>query len=256
MGFTIAHGGVPDLKKRRYRMRLNNKIKLAIKQHAKDEAPKECCGFILENGETYKARNVSNDENKFSIAIEDYVSADNLGEINAVYHSHPEQGLSFSEYDKFNSISHGIIYVLYSMRDNSFTQFDPSLAAFNKYIGREFKIGKTDCWALVRDFYESELNIKFRDYYRDEKYKPRLKEYFDSGMKTLGFYFVDELQKYDCILFGRKKDPAPYHIGLYLGDDLILHQPEKSYSRVEEYTNKHKRLTDCIIRHKEWKTIA
>ena len=234
-------------------MRLNDKIKLAIKSHAKREAPKECCGFILSNGEVYEARNVSNDKNKFSISAKDYVSADGVSEIEAVYHSHPETEMGFSEYDKFNSINHEIIYVLYSMKDNSFTQFDPSLTTFNKYIGREFEIGKTDCFALIKDFYEFELNIKLNEHHRDEKYKQYLGKLFDVNFNSEGFGVVNEPQKYDCILFKERGGKFSNHIALYLGDDLILHQPQKSYSRVEEYTGKHKKLTNYIIRHKQWK---
>ena len=181
-------------------MILTNQIKNEIKLHAKEESPRECCGFIVDKIGAYKAKNISQEKNN-------------------------------------------------SMRDNSFSQFDPSLTTFHKYIGREFKIGETDCWQLVKDFYEDELNIKFKEYYRDKTYKSYLGKLFNLGMKTSGFYFVDQLQKYDCLLFGKE---TPFHIGVYLGGDLILHQPPNSYSRVEDYTEKHRKITKHIIRHHEF----
>ena len=231
-------------------MILTNQIKNEIKLHAKEESPRECCGFIVDKIGAYKAKNISQEKNKFKVDPEDFLSASRGGEILAVYHSHlKEDEPRFSEYDKFNSVSHDVLYILYSMRDNSFSQFDPSLTTFHKYIGREFKIGETDCWQLVKDFYEDELNIKFKEYYRDKTYKSYLGKLFNLGMKTSGFYFVDQLQKYDCLLFGKE---TPFHIGVYLGGDLILHQPPNSYSRVEDYTEKHRKITKHIIRHHEF----
>lgn len=230
-------------------MLLTEQIKFDIKSHAKEQAPKECCGFVLNEERIYRAKNTSTEIGKFSIDPEDFLLASKLGKISAVYHSHPkEEEARFSEYDKFNSISHNLLYILYAMKDNSFSQFNPSFTGFNKYIGREFEIGKTDCWQLVKDFYETELDIHFREYYRDENYKSCLGELFASGMETSGFYFVDQLQKYDCLLFGKK---TAFHIGVYLGNDLILHQPPNAYSRIESYTDKHKKITKHIIRHNE-----
>ena len=138
------------------------------------------------------------------------------------------------------------------MKDNSFSQFDPSLTAFNKYIGRKFKIGKTDCFALCRDFYKFELNIEVNAPTYDETWRSYLEDLFDKYFERAGFYEVNELQKYDCILFNRRRGEPSNHMALYLGDGLILHQPEKSYSRMEEYTSTHKKLTNHIVRHKQW----
>ena len=74
---------------------------------------------------------------------------------------------------------------------------------------------------------------------------------FDRNIEEGGFKKVENLNKYDCILFRKKEGTPSHHIALYLGDGLILHQPEKNYSRIEEYTSKHKKLTNYIIRHNE-----
>ena len=177
-----------------------------------------------------RARNVSEDNERFKISAQDYLQASELGDIKAIYHSHPSTKPSFSEFDKFNSISHNLIYVLYSMKDNSFTQFDPSLTEFNKYIGREFKIGKTDCYSLIKDFYESELNIQLSEYHRDKDFRSNLEDLFDKHFGKEGFYKADELQKYDCILFGRGKDSLSNHIALYLGGNLMLQKRIKHKS--------------------------
>lgn len=233
-------------------MTLSQDIKSFIKLHAKNEAPEECCGFILNDSTACKANNSSqNKSQRFSISAEDYLQAARLGKITAIYHSHPSTEATFSEYDKFNSINHNLIYVLYSLKDNSFSQFDPSLSSFNEYVGRNFDIGKTDCFGLMRDFYKAELNINLNNYKRDQDWKTYLSELFDKRFKTEGFEEVSQLQKYDCILFKSKKNGPSSHIAVYLGDGLMLHQPQKSFSRIEEYSERHKKLTNKIIRHNE-----
>jgi len=231
---------------------LNKNIKSEIKSHARSEAPKECCGFIIDDFGVYKVKNSSSQKDKrFKISAQDYVAATRLGKICAVYHSHPTTEAKFSEYDKFNSTNHKITYILFALKDNSFTQFDPSLSEFNEYIGRSFKIGETDCFALIKDFYEKELNINLNNYHRDENWKSYLNELFDKNFIEEGFEEVGDLQKYDCILTKSRINGPSSHIAIYLGAGLMLHQPQGSYSRVEEYSNRHKKITNKIIRHNE-----
>ncbi len=233
-------------------MILTEEIKNDIKIHAKEEEPRECCGFIVEKMGAYKAKNISQEKGKFKINPEDFLSASKLGEILAVYHSHLKEDESrFSEYDKFNSILHDYIYILYSLRDNSFSRFDPSLSNFNQYIGKTFKIGESDCYTLMRSFYQKELNISLNDYHRDGQWQTYLDRLFDSNFEREGFIEVTSLKKYDCILTKSRKNINSNHIIIYLGNDLILHQPPNSYSRIEEYTEKHKKITNKIIRHHE-----
>ena len=103
----------------------------------------------------------------------------------------------------------------------------------------------------MRDFYKAELNINLNNYKRDQDWKTYLSELFDKHFKTEGFEEVSQLQKYDCILFKSRKNGPSSHIAVYLGDGLMLHQPQKSFSRIEEYSERHKKLTKKIIRHNE-----
>ena len=207
---------------------------------------------MLRNGEAYRATNTASEDGKFRVSAEDYVLADSISSIEAVYHSHTNKDDStFSEFDKFNSVSHNVVYILFSMKDNSFTQFDPSLSSFNKYIGRKWEIGKTDCFTLIKDFYKNELNISLNEYHRDENYLSYLEKLFDKHYKREGFQKTNTLRKYDCILFSRREGSPSNHIAVYLGNGLMLHQPSKSFSRVEDYTKRHKLKTNYIIRHDE-----
>ena len=73
---------------------------------------------------------------------------------------------------------------------------------------------------------------------------------FEKHFEDEGFYEVSSLNKYDCVLFSNGKNKPCSHISIYLGNGLILHQPEKSYSRIESLTGRHLKLIKKIIRHK------
>ena len=84
-------------------MKLTENIKEKIKQHALEESPHECCGVIVSKGKKIsveRCKNISSaPEFHFKISPHDYVKCSNLGELVAVYHSHPsgEEGLSITD---------------------------------------------------------------------------------------------------------------------------------------------------------------
>jgi len=234
-------------------MIINTEIKKKIKAHARLEHPKECCGFIVDrDGELLcvQSKNTSFEENKFRTNPKDYLAAIRLGKIVAVYHSHTKGKERFSEFDKFNSINHDLTYVVFNTETNSLAQFSPKHSKFHKYIGREFEIKDKDCWSLVRDFYKTELSIPLINPHRDENWRSYLETLFDEQIWGEGFCEVDDIKKYDCLLFNKGGGKPSSHIAIYLGEDLILHQPARGYSRIESLTNRHKKLINKIIRHK------
>jgi len=235
---------------------LSGHIKKQIKAQYEKEFPKECCGLIVsDKGDLIcvPTKNDSLEKDLFRVNPRDYLQASNLGEIVAVYHSHTNGNQNFSEFDKFNSINHNITYVMYCPENNSLIQFSPSCGEFNNYIGRKFEIGESDCYSLVRSFYEAELGVSLGHHYRDKNWRSYLSDLFEKHFENEGFYEVDELKKYDCILFSNGKNKPCSHISLYLGNDLILHQPEKSYSKIESLTGRHLKLIKKVIRHKNVK---
>ena len=86
--------------------------------HAKDQDPKESCGLLLNirgKERYYPCRNLSmTDHQCFIIDPEDYVKADNTGEITAVVHSHPVTHLHLVRQIKLvvnKVIFHGILLI-------------------------------------------------------------------------------------------------------------------------------------------------
>ena len=75
---------------------LNKKTKTRIKEQSIREAPSECCGLIVKNERNkpvvFPCENVSKEkEDNYRISPEDYLAASELGDIEAVYHSHSKE---------------------------------------------------------------------------------------------------------------------------------------------------------------------
>lgn len=237
---------------------LSKDLKRRIIKHSFRDLPKECCGFILENRrelQVFECLNSSaSPEIFFSISPQDYAKANLLGKIIAVYHSHPKGGY-FSEYDKTNSINHNLPFILYCVKSNSFSFFDSSLSCFSRLLGRKFSLENSNCFTLVKDFFEEELNIKINEYKATEDEIRNNINFFEANYEKEGFLKVDNLdgiRRHDVILMKKKGEKFSSHVAIYLGKDLILHQPLNAFSRVESYSNVHKKLTSFAVRHKSF----
>ena len=69
-------------------------FKLAAKQHALEEAPKEACGIVV-NNIYYPCKNISDTpENTFAIHPKDFLKARSKGKLQYIVHSHPAGGLA------------------------------------------------------------------------------------------------------------------------------------------------------------------
>lgn len=66
----------------------------AIRAHAAEQYPKECCGLLLSIGRKQKyfpCRNIASEPNdEFRLDPEDYAAAEDLGEVIGIVHSHPD----------------------------------------------------------------------------------------------------------------------------------------------------------------------
>ena len=262
-------------------MFIDDYIKSEIKKHSISDAENECCGLVVFSSKD-KVNIVFPCENKakkkdrrFSICPRDYLKASGLGKIIAMYHSHPKQALGgFSEFDKIQSLGHGLPSILYSVKENEFLLFKPEDYQ-DPYIGRAFQIGTQDCFTLLADYYKNELSINFDSFKRGELWSNDLTKFSKEKMEEVGLSprstFVKNLQtlikkerlvqvaegepdmdkiiNHDIILFKYYDLNKPSHCGIYIGGNKVLHQPARSYSRVQEYSEALKRKTYCILRH-------
>ena len=127
--------------------------------HAQREDPKESCGLLLNikgKERYYPCRNLSMTEHQcFIIDPEDYVKADNTGEIVGVVHSHPITPPNPSQADKISCEDSNLPWYIVNPKTEQWAYLEPC-GYKPPLLGREWVWGVTDCWSLVVDWYKEE----------------------------------------------------------------------------------------------------
>ncbi|MDO4700679.1 MAG: C40 family peptidase [Moraxella sp.] len=254
-------------------MRLTKQLKSAIHAHAKSVYPNECCGLIV-NATYYPCDNIAaNPADSFEIAPADFVNLSELGEVQAIVHSHPNGNAEPSEIDRVQMGLHGVDWVIcgFGIHADGEEYCDIKRhkpAAYTApLIGREYHHGTQDCYSLVRDYYQRELGIGLNDYPRadawwEDKDSDSL---YLSNFKKEGFVPVpmDKLQKHDVLICRVGRTHHPNHALIYMADGrlqsepntdvvgspLILHHPYGELSRQELFGDSWQRRVVLVLRH-------
>ncbi|EZQ10724.1 C40 family peptidase [Acinetobacter sp. Ver3] len=203
-------------------MKLTTKLKKAIHLHASEIYPAECCGVIVDN-EYIRCRNVAEHHDQFEIHHEDLAKAEDLGEIQAYVHSHPDATARASDYDLHQIELHDKPWVICAYPDLEFQVYE--LCGYKApLVGRNYYHGWQDCYSIVRDFYERELGIKLMDFERQDAWwesKENKSLYLD-GFGVAGFVEVDEPQYGDVLLCRVGRTEHVNHAVIWLGDNGML----------------------------------
>ena len=209
--------------------------------HAKDQDPKESCGLLLNirvKEKYFPCRNLSmTDHQCFIIDPEDYVKADNTGEITAVIHSHPITPPNASQADQIACEQSNLPWHIVNPKTETWGYCEPC-GYKPPLIGRPWVWGVTDCWSLVRDYYREEKNIKLVDYERPRTPDEFLKNpLFEQYAELTGFRELkpnEPLEAGDVLLMSILH-PTLNHVAIFLGD-MVLHHLADRLSCREAYS--------------------
>lgn len=91
-------------------------------------------------------------------------------------------------------------------------------------VGRGFRHGITDCYELVRDFYEMKHGIRLPNFPRSWEWWAEGENLYQEGFAEAGFREVpiSDIKPGDSFM-ATIRSPAINHAGVYLGNGLILH---------------------------------
>ena len=218
-----------------------NDWKEAALSHAKIEDPKESVGLLLNvkgKERYYPCNNLSMSSYQcFVLDPEDYVKADNTGEITAIIHSHPATPPTPSQADLVGCENSNLPWHIVNRKTEQWGYCEP-----NGYkaplLGREWVWGVTDCWSLVRDWYREEKQIELKDYQRSMTPEEFLKNpLFEEYATQTGFRELEPneaLQEGDVLLMSILH-PTLNHVAIFLGD-MVLHHLADRLSCREPYS--------------------
>lgn len=245
---------------------LSEFFKKEIKEFALARIPNESGGLIVNTSEQYLLINCENmsptPEGHYLIDQVDITKAKQKGEIVAFWHSQPNDSAEPSEGDKLVAERYNIDAIIYSPKDDQFSFYQP-IGYEAPYIGRTFYFGLQDCFQLVIDYYKRELNIEipypvdqiflhikpeeWESHPQNNPHNPFIKNYLEAN----GFYEVSgKPQKYDVMVFRLGKIVAPCHLGLYLGQDTMIHHSFEAESEYCLYDRFWTKRLKHIFRHK------
>ncbi|MDE0842530.1 MAG: Mov34/MPN/PAD-1 family protein [Psychrobacter pacificensis] len=238
----------------------------AILNHAAACYPNESCGLLV-NREYIECRNISNNpKSEFKIDPRDLVRAEKLGEIEAIVHSHPDGSAKPSTFDLLQMSKHNLPWVIAAYPEID-VKVHKKLSYVAPLINREYIHGTLDCYSIVRDYYDRELDIQLDDFERTDRWweSDNNSDLYVKNFESQGFVQVDTLQRHDVILCRVQPTNFVNHALIYLGDDgsltseqservigehLMLHHPYLRRSRREIYGKLWQERTAIIIRHK------
>lgn len=229
---------------------MDNLIDEFIKEISFLRYPREACGFVYadKKGKPHciECKNVSDQpEDFFLIDPKDFVETEKLGKIVACWHTHVDIPPTASDADRQGCKNTQIPWLIGSVykTENGF-RFEglERVEVDNEFEvplrGRPYVFGVFDCFSLMRDYYHRELKIDLPDLPRTERIWESEDDYMaKQAVSHFGLVRIPddaELQRGDLCFIQTGLDGAD-HIGIYLGNDQILHQMRNRLSRIDVY---------------------
>ena len=118
----------------------------------------------------------------------------------------------------------------------------------SKYIGIPFvsegrELSGCDCWGLTLIFYKEQFNIDLKDYKIPAVECSRISAQIKSEIKTSKSWQEAKNREFGDIVLMNLSDPEDInHIGLYIGQGVVLHTVEKcnssTFKMVDEFWGK------------------
>ena len=201
--------------------------------HAKEQDPKESCGLLIEikgKEKYFPCKNLSTySQQCFIIDPDDFVKAEESGNILAVVHSHPVTPPIASQADKISCESSELPWHIVNPKTEQWGYYEPS-GYKPPLIGRHWVWGITDCWALVRDWYKETKGIILRDWDRPTTPEEFIADpMFERCAWRTGFRQLrpeEKLQNGD-LLFMSIMATGLNHVAIFLDGDVLHHLADR-----------------------------
>jgi proteasome lid subunit RPN8/RPN11 len=189
--------------------------------HAQEVFPDEAAG-IVEGGAYVRLDNRAADKrNEIGLVDEDLLR---VSEAELFFHSHPNGRGCPSEHDMIYQMQLGIPFVIAVLPHIDVFAFGDQLPRA-PLLGRGFRHGVHDCYALLRDWYSEKHGIDHPDFPRDWEWWSLGKNHYLDNFQRWGFREIARDQAFeqgDILLF-KFHYKVPMHAGVVIDRDLIMH---------------------------------
>jgi len=242
---------------------MNKKSENSIRAHAEKMYPQECCGFIiiLNGREIYfECVNEADDPTSdFYISGEQFARAEELGEMVAVVHSHPNTTSVPSQCDLTMCEALGLEWHIVSVLLDDVTKepvskdirsFKPS-GYQAPYVGRVFTYGVLDCHTLMYDYFKREYGIELIRPDSKNHWWDNGQDLYMENFEVGGFVDVlDRKLQVGDVIFMQLRSQKTNHVGVYVGNGQMLHHVSGRLSSRDIYDGYWQEITRRIGRHK------
>lgn len=197
-----------------------------IQQQAREQFPLEAIWLLREDG-LHLVDNVHADpEKNFLVSEKDMALAWAKG-LRAVIHSHPSGVSAPSAADMTCQLQTAVPWAVIGLDEHNIGD----LAWWGKgapkepLVGRGFRHGITDCYALIKDYYEMELGIDLPEFPRDWEWWQHDMNLFSEGFTKAGFVRIEASQALPGdVWLAQIRSDVPNHGGVLLEGELAIHQ--------------------------------
>ena len=197
-----------------------------IQAHAIADYPNEACGLIVD-GDYRAMENIADEPTEhFRMRSKDWLSAAQAGDIGAVVHSHPDGPDCPSAEDMRRQIATGVPWGIVSCNGSgALAPFWWGMNAIPPLIGRGFRHGVTDCYALIRDYFRAERGVVLPEFPRDWEWWCEGADLYSEGFPKAGFRRLEdgEAAAPGDVFLAQVRAEVPNHGGVLLDGGLALH---------------------------------
>lgn len=184
--------------------------------------------WLITPGECRRVKNIADEPTKtFRVSKQSMAAAMARGLL-AVVHSHPDYPACPSAADMRGQQAAAVPWCIVATDGEHATDpvwFGDSVERL-PLIGRGFRHGITDCYALIRDYYRLELGIDLVEFPRDWEWWLNGGDLYQDGIAPAGFRRIEQAEAQPGDMWiAQVRSPVPNHGGILLEHGLALHHP-------------------------------
>ena len=235
---------------------------IAAQDHAIECYPNESCGLLVQTNDGERYIPCGNSHAKpsehFRISGEDFSEAEDVGEVMAVVHSHPNASGSPSDADRVQCELSELPWHILSI---GMVDGQPEFGVQGycepcgyeaPLEGRQFAHGILDCFTLFKDFLWREYGVKINQYEREDDWWNNGDDLYSMDrLNAEGFFQITDDPKRGDIILMNVRSKVANHAAVYLGDGTMLHHLHGRLSRKDAYGGYWAERTMHIVRHKD-----